>query len=153
MKKRDQPLNGSDQLMRGFDFESRRRGFAGNQCQIILELAGKISATTLQARVTALQKDFPILLARIGGLFKPGWKICDGTKKTIPVRTNLDEPGLRQHPLNEPLNLKRRNLMRFDLVEHVDGHMDLIFTWAHTLMDATAAEHFLTAVSDGKIIL
>jgi hypothetical protein len=33
------------------------------------------------------------------------------------------------------------------------GQMDLIFTWAHTLMDATAAEHFLTAVSDEKIVL
>jgi hypothetical protein len=31
--------------------------------------------------------------------------------------------------------------------------MDLIFTWVHILMDATAAEHFLTAVSDGKIVL
>ena len=151
--KRDQPLNGSDQLMRGFDFESRRRGFAGNQCQIILELAGKIPAAALQRRVAALQTDFPILLARIGGLFKPKWKICDGTKKTIPVRVHSEEPGLRQQLLNEPLNLKRGQLMRFDLVEHVDGHMDVIFTWAHTLMDATAAEHFLTAVSDEKTLL
>jgi hypothetical protein len=151
--KREQPLNGSDQLMRGFDFESRRRGFAGNQCQIILELAGKISAETLQARVTALQKEFPILLARLGGLFKPKWKICDATKNTVPVRLHLEQPGLRQHLLNEPLNLKRGQLMRFDLVEHVDGAMDVIFTWAHTLMDATAAEHFLTAVSDEKIVL
>ena len=42
------PFNGSDQLMRGFDYELRRHGFAGNQCQIILELAGKISPEILQ---------------------------------------------------------------------------------------------------------
>jgi hypothetical protein len=151
--KSDQPLNGSDQLMRGFDHESRRGGFAGNQCQIILELAAKISPETLQARVTALQREFPIVLARIGGLFKPRWKIDDGTKKVVPVRVHLEEPGLRQKLLNEPLNLRRGPLMRFDLIEHVDGPMDVIFTWAHTLMDATAAEHFLTAVSDEKIVL
>ena len=43
--------------------------------------------------------------------------------------------------------------MRFDLVERAGGKQDLIFTWSHLLMDATAAEHFLTAVSDEKIIL
>jgi hypothetical protein len=151
--KSDQPLNGSDQLMRGFDFESSRRGFAGNQCQIILELAAKISLSTLLARMTALQRELPILNARLGGLFKPRWKISDDTKRTVPVELHADEPGLRERLLNQPLNLKRGQLMRFDLVEHVDGQMDVIFTWAHTLMDATAAEHFLGAVSDEKIIL
>jgi hypothetical protein len=151
--KRDQPLNGSDQLMRGFDYESRRFGFAGNQCQVILELAAKISPAALQARVAALQKDFPIINARVGGLFKPKWKICDRPAQTVPVRVHPEEPGLRQRLLNEPLNLKRGFLMRFDLVEHVEGHMDVIFTWAHTLMDATAAEHFLAAVGDEKMVL
>jgi hypothetical protein len=42
--------------------------------------------------------------------------------------------------------------MRFDLIERDGGKTDLIFTWAHMLMDATAAEHFLTAVSDEKIV-
>jgi hypothetical protein len=37
-------FNGSDQIMRTFDYELRRHGFAGNQCQIVLELVGKISA-------------------------------------------------------------------------------------------------------------
>jgi hypothetical protein len=151
--KRDQPLNGSDQLMRGFDFESRRNGFAGNQCQIILELAAKISPSTLVARMAVLQRELPIINARLGGLFKPRWKICDDTKRTVPIELHSDEPGLRERLLNQPLNLKRGQLMRFDLVEHVDARMDVIFTWAHTLMDATAAEHFLAAVSDEKIVL
>ncbi|MDR3458447.1 MAG: hypothetical protein P4N60_13430 [Verrucomicrobiae bacterium] len=151
--KSDQPLNGSDQLMRGFDFESRRHGFAGNQCQIILELAAKISPATLSARVAARQTEFPILLARLGGLFRPRWKICDRTKKTVPVRTHRDAPGLRQKLLNEPLDLRRGSLIRFDLIERADGLMDVVFTWTHMLMDATAAEHFLTAVSDDKISL
>ena len=151
--KNSAPLNGSDQLMRGFDFELRRRGFAGNQCQIILELAGKISPEVLKNRLAALQKDFPMVNARVGGLFKPRWKIPATAKNEIAVRVHRDEPGLRQQLFNEPLRVRRGELMRFDLVERADGKMDFIFTWAHMLMDATAAEHFLAAVSDEKIVL
>lgn len=151
--KNSAPLNGSDQLMRGFDFELRRRGFAGNQCQIILELAGKISSEVLQVRLAALQKDFPILNARVGGLFKPRWKIPATAKNEITVRSHRDEPGLRQKLFNEPLRVRRGELMRFDLVERADGKMEFIFTWVHMLMDATAAEYFLAAVSDEKIVL
>ena len=43
--------------------------------------------------------------------------------------------------------------MRFDLIHRDGGKMDLIFTWSHLLMDATAAEHFLAAVSDKTMIL
>src|SRR5580700_9514333 len=96
-------FNGSDQLMRGFDFESRRHGFAGNQCQIILELAGKISVDGLKSRLAALQKEFPILNARIGGLFKPKWKIPSSVKREISVRVHRDESALRQKLFNEPL--------------------------------------------------
>ncbi len=146
-------LNGSDQLMRGFDFELRRRGFAGNHCHIVLGLAAPISADALRARLAALQKELPMLNARLGGLFKPRWHLTGSADKPIPVNLHRDEPDLRQTLFNQPLRLARRELMRFDLVERDDGRMDVIFTWAHTLMDATAAEHFLTAVSDEKIVL
>jgi hypothetical protein len=151
--KNDVPLNGSDQLMRGFDFELRRNGFAGNQCQIILELAGRISPEDLLNRRAVLQKEFPMLHARVGGLFKPKWKFLHRVKPVMPVRVHLDEPGLRQKLFNEPLCVKRGELMRFDLIHRDGERMDLIFTWSHLLMDATAAEHFLAAVSDEKIVL
>jgi hypothetical protein len=146
-------LNGSDQLMRGFDYELRRRGFAGNQCQIILELAGKISPEVLQKRIAELINHFPILRSRPSGLFRPKWKRIGHTVIGPQYRAHRDAPNLRQKLFNEPLRMNRGELMRFDFVERDDGRMDLIFTWAHTLMDAPAAEHFLTAVSDGKIVL
>jgi hypothetical protein len=146
-------LNGSDQLMRGFDYELRRHGFAGNQCQIILELAGKISPEILRTRLGALQNGFPILGARIGKIFRPKWKIPARVKKEISVRVHRDETNLREKLFNEPLQIKRGELLRFDLIERADGKTDLVFTWTHLLMDATAAEHFLTAVSDGNIAL
>ena len=86
-------LNGSDQLMRGFDYELRRRGFAGNQCQIILELAARISPDVLQNRLDALQKEFPIINARVGGLFKPRWKIPSRVKQEISVRVHHADGG------------------------------------------------------------
>jgi hypothetical protein len=147
------PLNGSDQIMRTFDYELRRHGFAGNQCQIVLELAGKISPEGLRQRLAALQKEFPILNARVKKFWRPQWKIPAHVKSDIAVRVHRDEPGLREQLLNEPLRVNRGELMRFDLVECVDGQMEIIFTWTHLLMDATAAEHFLAAVSDEKIVL
>jgi hypothetical protein len=147
------PFNGSDQLMRGFDFELRRNGFAGNHCQIILELASKISPEILQSRIAALQNEFPILRARVGGMFKPKWKIPANAKKEISIRVHPEEPSLRQKFFNKPLQIKRGELMRFDLIERAGEKMDLIFTWTHLLMDATAAEHFLIAVSDEEMVL
>jgi hypothetical protein len=146
------PLNGSDQLMRGFDYESRRNSFAGNHCQIVLELDGKISPEVLRNRIAALQNEFPILNARVGKVFRPKWKIPSNSKKIIPVRVHADEPNLRQKLFNEPLRIHRGELMRFDLIEHGE-QMDVIFTWTHLLMDTTSAEHFLAAVSDEKIVL
>ncbi|HEY5041656.1 MAG TPA: hypothetical protein VIK53_06595 [Verrucomicrobiae bacterium] len=172
--KNSAPFNGSDQLMRGFDYELRRHGFAGNQCQIILELAGEISPPVLQRRLAAMQKEFPILNARIGKIFRPKWKIPADAGKEIPVRVHRDSPSLRQELFNEPLCVRRGELVRFDLIELRSGDSaerrtssddgfpsktatpakaDLIFTWTHLLMDATSAEHFLTAVSDDKIVL
>src|SRR4029077_17327805 len=99
------------------------------------------------------QKEFSMLNARVGGLFKPKWKIPSCVKNEILVRIHRDDPGLHQQLFNEPLHATRGELMRCDLVERGEARMDLIFTWAHTFMDATAAEHFLAAVSDEKIVL
>src|SRR5271155_4047998 len=104
--KNNSPLNGSDQLMRGFDFELRRRGFAGNQCQIILELVAKILPEVLKARLAALQNEFPMLSAHVGGIFKPKWKIPEIFKSEIPVRIHDDELNLRQKLFNEHLHIE-----------------------------------------------
>ena len=68
-------LNGSDYLMLGFDYELRRRGFAGNSCQIVLELNSAISPDSLKKRLADLVNRYPILNARPGGIFLPKWKL------------------------------------------------------------------------------
>ena len=149
----DAPLNGSDQLMRTFDYELRRHGFAGNQCQIVLELDGRIDYTDLRRRLEALQSEYPIINARVGKIFRPRWKIMNRVKGVIPVLIHLDAPGLRQQLFNVKLWPRRGVQMRFDLIEKIGERTDVVFTWSHLLMDATSAEHFLNAVSDKNVVL
>jgi hypothetical protein len=139
-------LNGSDYLMLGFDHELRRQGFAGNSCQITLELAAAISPAALRQRLAVLVERHPVLRARPGGIFIPKWKMARGATAYPQVRVHHHEPGLQQKLFNEPLASRRGELVRFDLIEHDDGRMTLVFTWAHALMDAVGAEHFLAVL-------
>lgn len=149
----DPQLNGSDYLMLGFDYELRRRGFAGNSCQIVLELASAVSADALKMRLADLVDRYPILRARPGGIFLPKWKSVGRSVVGPQVRVHRDQPGLHQQLADEPLALKRGELIRFDLIERDGGHMDIVFTWAHTLMDANSAEHFLAVVGRENVPL
>jgi hypothetical protein len=139
-------LNGSDYLMLGFDYELRRRGFAGNSCQIVLELNSAIPSAALKKRLADLVDRHPILNAHPDGFFLPKWKLPRRTITPPQIRVHRDQPDLRQQLADEPLAMKRGELIRFDFIERDDGRMDVIFTWAHTLMDANSAEHFLAVV-------
>ena len=129
--------NGCDTLMLGFDYELRRRGFAGNSCQIVLELSEAIDPGRLEKRLAELTRKHPILCSRPArGLnFKPRWKpIC----ATPVVRVHASAPDLPQKLFNDPLDIHRGELVRFDVSDRI-----VTFTWAHALMDAKSAEYFL----------
>jgi hypothetical protein len=147
-----QSLNGCDYLMLGFDYELRRRGYAGNSCQIILELAGKISPDLLRRRLGALTAHCPVLNAHIGGFILPKWKL---PRQSIApqVRTHREDNALCEKLINEPLATERGELARFDLIERDDGRMKVIFNWAHALMDAHSAEHFVAVVGREELPL
>ena len=147
----DLPLNGCDFLMLGFDHEMRRCGYAGNSCQIELELDSSISPDALRRRIAELVTRHPILRARPGGWFMPKWKLPSkpfvASAPSVPsVRLHRESPGLREKLCDQPLNPKCGELFRFDLVEREGGRMNVIFTWAHMLMDANSAEHFVALV-------
>jgi hypothetical protein len=138
-------LNGCDYLMLGFDHELRRQGFSGNSCQITLELASAIAPAALQERLNALAADYPILNARPAGLVLPRWNLP--RRATAPrIRIHREEPAVRDRIFNEPLATRRGELVRFDLIERDGPRTELIFTWAHALMDAPGAEQFLAIV-------
>jgi hypothetical protein len=123
----------------------RRRGFAGYSCQIVLELESAIFAPMLQERLRNVTVENPMLNASPGGIFLPQWKLPRRPQEPR-VRVHRDEPGRCGAIVNEPLATRNGELTRFDLIERPDGKMTLVFTWAHALMDAVAAEHFLATV-------
>lgn len=147
----DRSLNGCDYLMLGFDHELRKRGFAGNSCHIVLELDSAISPEALQGRLRRLSESYPILGARPGGLIFPKWELPRRALHPPAVRIHGDEPARLEQIINEPLNARRGQLMRFDLIEAANGRMKLVFSWAHALMDAPAAEHFLALVGNEEL--
>ena len=131
--------------MLGFDHELRRHGFAGNNCQIVLELAGTISPGALRERLTQLAKEFPILNARPGGLVHPRWCVpCEAAPPAVRVHQHAS--GIEEQLLNEPLDVAHGELARFDVIEISGARTRLAFTWAHALMDAPGAEEFLSLV-------
>ena len=141
----DLQLNGPDYLMLGFDHELRRHGFAGNTCQIVLKLNGRITADALKQRLARLTNQHPILNARSGGWFWPEWKLP--ARPAVPqIRVHHAATITNRQLLNEPLDLRRGELMRFDLCDHGDSGQTLTFTWLHALMDAPGAEFFLALV-------
>jgi hypothetical protein len=143
-------LNGTDYLMLGFDYELRRKGFAGYSCQIVLELKSAISAAMLQERLRTLTGEHRMLNAKPGGIFLPRWKFPRHAQEPR-VRVHRDEPGRCDAIVNEPLAARAGELVRFDFIERNDGKITLVFSWAHALMDAVAAENFLATVGHPEI--
>jgi hypothetical protein len=144
---RDLQLNGSDYLMLGFDRELRRRGYAGNTCQIILQLAGRISPEMLTGRLRLQSSQHPVLHCRPGGCLNPRW-MPRGDRSSPAVRVHRHEPELLQKLLNEPLATRQGELTRLDLIEREAGRMDVVFTWSHALMDGVGGEAFLASLGN-----
>jgi hypothetical protein len=55
--------------------------------------------------------------------------------------------------VNEPVDVDNGELTRFDLIECADGKTKVIFTWAHALMDAHSAEHFVAVAGRDELPL
>jgi hypothetical protein len=140
-----QRLNGCDYLMLGFDYELRHHGYAGNSCQIILELFRAVSPDALRQRLDVLTKNCPVIGARAIGMVRAKWKI-PATAVAPKVRVHREEADIFTRLINEPLDVARGELARFDLIEVAGGRMQVMFTWAHALMDAHSAEHFVAVV-------
>jgi hypothetical protein len=135
--------NGCDTLMLGFDYELRRRGFAGNSCQILLELSTAVDPIRLERRLAELFRLHPILRARPARVLLPRWR---PTAAAPRVRLHERADDLLPRLFNEPLDLRRGELTRFDLIGRT-----LVFTWSHALMDAKSAEYFLALVGGEKM--
>lgn len=151
-------LNGCDYLMLGFDRELRRHGYAGYSCQIILRLPAQIDRAALMERLRPFCEEYPLATARARGVLTPHWSCAPHPERLPSVRLHQDAPHLRTRLFNEPLDSRHGELVRFDLIETDNDGMDVVFTWAHPLMDAQSAELFLAllgqaAPADPKMTL
>src|SRR5438045_4676333 len=86
--------NGCDTLMLGFDHDLRRLGFAGNSCQIVLELSTAIDPAGLEKRVAELARQNPILSSRPARGWTPQWKPTDALPR---VRVHKETDNLPQN--------------------------------------------------------
>ena len=90
-----QHLNGCDYLMLGFDHELRRHGFAGNSCQIVLDLGSAISADAVRARLAEMPGDLSDYRRPLRpGLFLPRWQWQPPTLAApLRARPSTTSPG------------------------------------------------------------
>jgi hypothetical protein len=150
------PLTGADCFLRAFDDEIRRWHGANHLSQLVLRLGPGFDPAMLKRLVAEATRAQPILRAPIGRLFEVGppvYRTAAASLSPLP-RVHVEEsqtpsdpdgavPELFFQRLNRPMDLRRGELLRFDVVRHADGASDLAATWAHMLFDGAGSEHFL----------
>jgi len=151
-------LNGSDCIMLAFDYQMRRLGSVGNIGQIILGLPAKFPESDFRKQISFIKRRFPIIHAIIKrGLFNriPYWKINSNTDSPYPTVTvhDLEKSTdnktlhiLKRDLINQPMNVNKGELVRFDLIYKANDRMEVMMTWSHMLMDAHGAESFLSMI-------
>ncbi len=151
------PLTGADCFLRAFDDEIRRLGGASHLSQCVLNLGPGFDPGALEKLLHELAARQPIVRAPIrrrAWLGAPGYALSESPSCEPPRLTQHEarEPDPRGLPpaqviarLNEPVSLRRGELLRFDVVRHADPARgsDVAATWAHMLLDGAGSERFL----------
>jgi hypothetical protein len=151
------PLTGADCFLRAFDAEIRRRGGANHLSQLVLRLGPGFDPGILQKLLEDVARAQPILGAPIRrrfGLGPPVYRV-KASRRAAPALGVVDAepcadgepplPALFAERLNEPMAIRRGELLRFDAVRYADGAAgtDLAMTWAHMLFDGVGSERFV----------
>ncbi len=151
------PLTGADCFLRAFDHEIRRLGGASHLSQCVLRLGPGFDPAALEKRIAELAWHQPIVRApvrRRGWLGAPGYALHEARRCALP-RLEVHEHGERDPSglppaqliarLNQPISLRRGELLRFDVARYAGGAggSDVVATWAHMLLDGAGSERFL----------
>ncbi|HEY8153170.1 MAG TPA: hypothetical protein VII72_03485, partial [Myxococcota bacterium] len=128
------PLTGADCFLRAFDHEIRRMNGASHVSQLVLRLGPGFDASGFQQLVAAAARAHPLLRAPVArrlGLGPPVFRLAAAARCPMPqVEVHEAEaPRAAQPPLpevffarlNQPLSLRRGELLRFDLVRYAGG--------------------------------
>ncbi|HEY8155424.1 MAG TPA: hypothetical protein VII72_14965 [Myxococcota bacterium] len=152
------PLTGADCFLRAFDHEIRRMNGASHVSQLVLRLGPGFDVSGFQGMVEAAARAHPLLRAPVArrlGLGAPVFRLAAAARCPMP-RIEIHEaeapadgepplPELFFARLNQPLSLRRGELLRFDLVRYAGGAAgaDLAASWLHLLFDGAGSERFL----------
>jgi hypothetical protein len=150
------PLTGADGFLRAFDHEIRRTAGASHVSQLVLRLGPGFDPGIFAKLVEELAGAQPIVRAPIGrrfGLGRPVYRTRAAARRPTPRVEVIDLPGDESPPvpelflrrLNEPISLRRGELLRFDVVRYAGGAAgtDLAASWAHLLFDGAGSERFV----------
>lgn len=150
------PLTGADCFLRAFDDEIHRKGRASHVSQLVLGTEREFDLDSFRRIVAEVARAQPIVRAPIrrrGAFGAPAYDLREAARCAAPQVLVHESP--RRDPaavppqaimarLNEPLSLRRGELLRFDVVRYGGGGgCDLVATWAHLLFDGAGSERFL----------
>jgi len=154
------PLTGADCFLRAFDDEVRRYGGASHVSQLVLRLGPGFDADKFAALVEDVARAQPIVRAPIRrrfGVGLPAYRVRDAVRRPTPqvevhdVETRgADLPRCFAERLNQPISLRRGELLRFDVVRYAGGAAgtDLAASWAHLLFDGSGSERFVRWIDE-----
>jgi hypothetical protein len=159
----DLPLTGADCFLRAFDHEIRRMNGASHVSQLVLRLGPGFDAQGFRRMVEQAARAHPLLRAPVArrlGLGTPVFRLAAAARCPLP-RVEIHEakapsggepplPELFCSRLNQPLSLRRGELLRFDAVRYAGGAAgtDLAASWLHLLFDGAGSERFLRWLED-----
>jgi hypothetical protein len=152
-------LTPADCFLRALDREIRRCNGASHNSQLVLRLGPGFDVAAFANLVREAAERQPLLkapIARPFGIGAPVYRL-DAARRAEPPRVEVhDWPGPRptgdtvdlpilSERLNEPFDVRRGHLLRFDVVRYDGGASgtDLAMTWLHMLFDGSGSEGFL----------
>jgi hypothetical protein len=150
------PLTGADCFLRAFDAEARRRNGASHLSQLVLRLGPGFDLAGFCDLVAQVSRANPLLRAPIRrpfGLLPPVYDTprarLDAAPPVrvheVPTRRSNGAPEVFFERLNGTQDLRRGELLRFDVVRYDGGAegTDFAMTWAHLLFDGSGSERFI----------
>ena len=152
------PLTGADCFLRAFDDEVRRKAGANHVSQLVLRLGPGFDANLFQKLIDEIARAQPIVRAPIGRRYlvnAPAYRLEAASRCAMPRIRVVDAdsppvpdsklPDLFAKHLNEPLSVRRGELLRFDIVRYAGGAAgpDLAASWLHMLFDGSGSEIFI----------
>jgi hypothetical protein len=149
------PLTGADCFLRAFEHEIRRYAGSSHVSQLVLRLGPGFDVGIFAKLVEEVARAQPIVRAPIGrrfGLGAPVYRLRAARTAPLPrLQTYESDAPAAALPerfaarLNEPLSLRRGELLRFDAVRYAGGAAgtDLAMSWAHLLFDGGGSERFV----------